>query len=95
MTNGLTFLVETERAEHKSFSQVMNGIDDHVELDREIVKQTSPNANSLALVCDTVYNKEKLSRQTKNGLAFNVATGQSVFELSSVTSNDTAFREMA
>ena len=86
MTIGLTFLVEIERAKQKLFSQVMNGLGLYVELDREI--ETSPNANSLAVVCYIVYDKEKWSRQTKNGLAFNVATVQSLFERSSVTSTD-------
>ncbi len=48
MTKGLTFIVELERAKHKLFSQVMNGVGACVELDCEIVKQTSLNASSLA-----------------------------------------------
>ena len=55
--DSLVFLRETEHPKHGQFSQMINGLVVHVELEHEIVKWTCSITNSLALICNTVHKR--------------------------------------
>ena len=82
IVDSLVFLHETEPPKYEQFSQMINGLVAHVELEIEIVKWTSSIANNLALSGGhhQKYQDVKQISKNKAGLRISCKTAQLIKE---------------